>query len=162
MSNSSGGFFDVAAGRAELKRIEVSAFSPDFWNDPEAAQALLQKRSILEKKIRRQEQFEGDIEDAEVLLEFAEEDEGSLKELRSLIERLEHGLSQAEIEMLLAGDEFGTEAVRVTLTAGCEVEGASPVSSDREGTTRYDDAPDGSAELQGTRRYVFDGGCVTW
>jgi len=111
VSNNSGGFFDVAASREELKRIEASAFSPDFWNDPETAQALLQKRSVLEKKIRRQEQFEAEIEDAEVLLEFAEEDEGSLKELRSLIERLEHGLSQAEIEMLLAGDNDHLNAI---------------------------------------------------
>lgn len=94
-----------------MKRIEVNAFSPDFWNDPEAAQSLLQKRSILEKKVRRQEQFEAEIEDAEVLLEFAEEDEGSLKELRSLIERLEHELSQAEIEMLLAGDNDHLNAI---------------------------------------------------
>ena len=111
MWNNSGGFFDVAAGRQELKRIEASAFSPDFWNDPEAAQVLLQKRSVLEKKIRRQEQFEGEIEDAQVLLEFAEEDEASLNELRSLIERLEHGLSQAEIEMLLAGDNDHLNAI---------------------------------------------------
>jgi len=109
--NNSGGFFDVAAGRQELKRIEASAFSPDFWNDPETAQALLQKRSTLEKKIRRQEQFEAEIDDAQVLLEFAEEDEESLKELRSLIERLEHGLGQAEIEMLLAGDNDHLNAI---------------------------------------------------
>lgn len=94
-----------------MKQIEASAFSPDFWNDPESAQALLQKRSVLEKKIRRQEQFEGDIEDAEVLFEFAEEDEGSLQELRSLIERLEHDLGQAEIEMLLAGDNDHLSAI---------------------------------------------------
>ena len=44
-SSSSGGFFDVAAGREELKRIENQASSPDFWNDQEAAQKLLQKRT---------------------------------------------------------------------------------------------------------------------
>lgn len=109
--SNSGGFFDVAAGREELKRIEASAFSPDFWNDPETAQTLLQKRSVLEKKIQRQEQFEGEIDDAEVLFEFAEEDEGSLQELRSLIERLEHALGQAETEMLLAGDNDHLSAI---------------------------------------------------
>ena len=102
--NNSGGFFDVAAGREELSRIEDQASSPDFWNDQEAAQKLLQKRSRLEKKIQRQEHFESQIADAGVLFEFAEEDEESLKELRSLVERLEHELSQAETEMLLAGD----------------------------------------------------------
>ena len=101
MSSSSGGFFDVPRAREELKRIEIEASSQDFWNDQDAAQKLLQKRSVLEKKIQRQEQFESQIGDAGVLFEFAEEDEESLKELRSLLERLEHELSQAETEMLL-------------------------------------------------------------
>ena len=110
-SSSSGGFFDVAAGREELKRIENEASSPDFWGDQEAAQKLLQKRSTLEKKIQRQEQFETTIEDAGVLFEFAEQDEDSLVELRSLIDRLEHDLSQAETEMLLAGENDQLNAI---------------------------------------------------
>lgn len=102
MSNS-GGFFDVAARKKELKGIEVQASAPDFWNDQDAAQKLLQRRSVLEKKIDRQEHFELQLSDAAVLFEFAEEDEASLKELRSLIERLEHEISVAETEMLLSG-----------------------------------------------------------
>ncbi len=64
---------------------------------------MLQKRTILEKKIQRQEQFESQIADAGVLFEFAEEDEESLNELRSLVERLEHEIGVAETEMLLGG-----------------------------------------------------------
>ena len=102
--NNSGGFFDVPARREELNRIEAQASSPDFWNDQEAAQKLLQDRSRLEKKIERQEHFQSQVDDAEVLFEFAEEDETSVQELFSLIKSLEHDLSQAETEMLLAGD----------------------------------------------------------
>lgn len=109
--NSSGGFFDVAAGKEELKRLENHASSPDFWNDQEAAQKLLQKRTMLEKKIQRQEYFESQISDAGVLFEFAEEDEESLKELRSLVERLEHQISVAETEMLLGGDNDQLNAI---------------------------------------------------
>src|SRR5436190_23261636 len=103
-SSNSGGFFDVAAGREELKRIENQASSPDFWNDQEAAQKLLRKRTLLEKKIQRQELFESQMADAVVLFEFAEEDEDSLKELRSLVERLENEISVAETEMLIGGE----------------------------------------------------------
>ena len=109
--NSSGGFFDVAAGREELTRIEKQASSPGFWNDQEAAQRLLQKRTILEKKIQRQEHFESQMADAVVLFEFAEEDEDSLKELRSLVERLEHEISVAETEMLLGGENDQLNAI---------------------------------------------------
>jgi peptide chain release factor 2 len=108
---SSGGFFDVPAGREELKRIESQASSPDFWSDQVAAQKLLQDRSRLEKQIERQEHFESEVADAEVLFEFAEEDESSLKELQPLLERLEHELSQAETEMLLAGDNDRRNAI---------------------------------------------------
>ena len=106
-----GGFFDVPTGREELKRIENEASSPDFWNDQEAAQKLLQQRSVLERKIQRQEHFDSRTEDAGVLLEFAEEDEESLQELRSLIAQLEHELSQAETEMLLAGENDQLNAI---------------------------------------------------
>jgi peptide chain release factor 2 len=109
--NSSGGFFDVPSAREDLSQIENQASAPDFWNDQEAAQKLLQKRSSLEKKIQRQEQFESQISDAGVLFEFAEEDADSLGELRSLVERLEHELSQAETEMLLAGDNDQLNAI---------------------------------------------------
>jgi peptide chain release factor 2 len=110
-SNNSGGFFDVPKGREELNRIEVQASAPAFWNDQEAAQKLLQERSRLEKKIERQELFQTQIDDAGVLFEFAEEDDTSIKELQSLLERLEHELSQAEIEMLLAGENDRRNAI---------------------------------------------------
>jgi peptide chain release factor 2 len=108
---SSGGFFDVATSKEELKRIEHQASSEDFWNDQEAAQKLLQRRRVLEKKIERQELFDSQIADAGVLFEFAEEDEESLKELRSLVERLEHEISIAETEMLLGGGNDQLNAI---------------------------------------------------
>jgi peptide chain release factor 2 len=94
-----------------LNKIEAQASAPDFWNDQEAAQKLLQVRSRVEKKIERQECFESQIADAEVLFEFAEEDETSIKELQSLLEQLEHQLGQAETEMLLAGDNDRRNAI---------------------------------------------------
>jgi peptide chain release factor 2 len=109
--NNSGGFFDVPAQRAELSSIETQASAPDFWNNQEAAQKLLQDRSRIEKKIDRQEHFQSQIDDAGVLFEFAEEDENSIKELASLLERLEHELNQAETEMLLAGDNDRRNAI---------------------------------------------------
>jgi peptide chain release factor 2 len=109
--HNSGGFFDVPARRQELNKIEAQASAPDFWNDQEAAQKLLQDRSRLERQIDRQEHFESQVADAEVLFEFAEEDETSIKELQSLLAKLEHDLSQAETEMLLGGDNDRRNAI---------------------------------------------------
>jgi peptide chain release factor 2 len=94
-----------------LNKIEAQASAPDFWSDQAAAQKLLQERSRLEKEIERQENFESRIGDTEVLFEFAEEDESSFNELQPLLERLEHDLSQAETEMLLAGDNDRRNAI---------------------------------------------------
>ena len=94
-----------------MNKIEAQASTPDFWSDQEAAQKLLQERSRLEKQVDRQEHFESQIADAEVLFEFAEEDESSIRELVPLLERLEHDLGQAETEMLLAGDNDRRNAI---------------------------------------------------
>src|SRR2546421_1837031 len=110
-SNSSGGFFDVPARREELKSIETQASAPNFWNDQEQAQKMLQQRSRLEQKLDRQEHFESQIADAGVLFEFAEEDEESLSELRILLERLDHDVSQAETAMLLSGENDQLNAI---------------------------------------------------
>lgn len=110
-SNNSGGFFDVAAKRGELARLEEQAAASDFWTDQMAAQKLLQQRSGLEKTIRRQEDLETAVADASVLLEFAEEDEANLSELRVLLEGTERDLGQAETEMLLGGENDALNAI---------------------------------------------------
>jgi len=52
-----------------------------------------------------------------VLIEFAAEDEASLKELRAVIERLEREIEEAESEMLLSGPNDARDAI-VTINAG--------------------------------------------
>ena len=106
-----GGFFDVPAKRIELSQIENQASAPDFWSNQEEAQKLLQKRSRLERVSERQEKFETEISDAQVLFEFAEEDESSLAELRQLLNRLEHEAGEAETEMLLSGENDARNAI---------------------------------------------------
>jgi peptide chain release factor 2 len=108
---SSGGFFDGPASREELKRIETEAAAPDFWNNQDEAQKLMQERRRLEQKVERQEHFESQIADAAVLFEFAVEDEASLVELNSLLSRLEHEVSLAETAMLLSGENDALNAI---------------------------------------------------
>jgi peptide chain release factor 2 len=49
--------------------------------------------------------------DAAVLFEFAEEDPDSARELRALVERLEHEVEQSETEMLLSGESDARNAI---------------------------------------------------
>lgn len=106
-----GGFFDPTQKRLELEKLETQIAEPDFWNDQEKAQKIVQQRSRLERAIRRQENFETGISDAEVLFEFSETDESSLKELNDLLGKLEREVSEAETEALLSGQTDANNAI---------------------------------------------------
>ena len=78
---------------------------------------MLRLRSRLETAANKADRFERDIEDAAVLFEFAAEDESSLGELKTLIERLERDVEETETEMLLSGPNDARDAI-VTINAG--------------------------------------------
>jgi peptide chain release factor 2 len=106
-----GGFFDAPKKRAELENLERQISAQDFWNDSDKAQKIVQQRSRIEKALEQQENFETGISDAEVLIEFAESDEGSLNELNTLVNRLENEVSIAETQSLLSGETDANNAI---------------------------------------------------
>lgn len=106
-----GGFFDAPAKRLELERLEGVIAEPDFWNDSENAQKIVQQRSRIEKSLTEQAGFESAVGDAEVLLEFAPDDAGSFSELETLIARLEKEVSAAESQSLLSGETDANNAI---------------------------------------------------
>lgn len=106
-----GGFFDAPQKRAELEKLEEKISAPDFWNDSEKAQKIVQQRSRLEKALTQQETFEAGVSDAEVLFEFAETDENSVKELNDLVLKLEQEVAEAETQSLLAGETDANNAI---------------------------------------------------
>ena len=106
-----GGFFDAPRKRGELEKLEAQISEPDFWNDSEKAQKIVQQRSRIEKALEQQENFETAVSDAEVLIEFAASDESSLKELEKLINRLEGEVSLAETQSLLSGETDPNNAI---------------------------------------------------
>ncbi len=106
-----GGFFDAPRKETELENLERQISEPDFWNDQERAQKIVQERSRIERALQAQEKFETAISDAEVLLEFAETDEKSLKELQELLENLDDEVSAATTEALLSGKTDANNAI---------------------------------------------------
>lgn len=106
-----GGFFDAPAKRKELEILEAQIGEPDFWNDSQNAQKIVQQRSRIEKALNGQEKFETAISDAEVLFEFAETDENSANELQDLIVKLETEVDTAITEALLSGETDANNAI---------------------------------------------------
>lgn len=109
--NNLGGFFDAPQKRSELEKLEAQISEPDFWNDSEKAQKIVQQRSRIEKSLHQQEYFETGISDAEVLFEFTETDENSISELNELVLRLEKEVADAETQSLLSGETDPNNAI---------------------------------------------------
>jgi hypothetical protein len=58
-------------------------------------------------------------------------------------------------------DMDSPRAIEVLLTESCDTGGASPVPSDREGMDRFERVRQVSPTYDGSRFYVFEGGCIT-
>ena len=106
-----GGFFDAPAKRKELDESEKLISEPGFWDDSEAAQKVVQRRSLVERALNRQRGFETGVSDAEVLFEFAETDAASQAELETLLAKLDKDTAEAEIESLLSGETDANNAI---------------------------------------------------
>lgn len=106
-----GGFFDKDAKQKELENLETQISAPEFWNDSDKAQKIVQQRSRIEKALTQQENFESSVSDAEVLFEFAETDADSLSELNDLIVKLEREVAEAETQSLLSGETDANNAI---------------------------------------------------
>ncbi|MDX2031884.1 MAG: peptide chain release factor 2 [Blastocatellia bacterium] len=110
-------FLDVEAKRRSLAELEKQASAPDFWNDQEKAQKVLQQRSRMERAINTAESQQRLVEDIGVLFEFADADEGSAAELRDSIAKLTADVEESETQMLLGGPNDGLNAI-VSINAG--------------------------------------------
>lgn len=106
-----GGFFDPDAKEKELENLETQIAAPEFWNDSERAQKVVQQRSRIEKSLAQQQRFETLVSDAEVLFEFAETDADSIRELNELILNLEIETAEAETQSLLSGETDANNAI---------------------------------------------------
>ncbi|MCW5970566.1 MAG: peptide chain release factor 2 [Blastocatellales bacterium] len=100
-----------------MAALEQQAAAPDFWNDTERAQKVLQQRSRLERAITAAGQQARMVDDVEVLFEFAVEDDSSAGELRETLERLAEAVEESETQMLLGGENDARPAI-VAINAG--------------------------------------------
>jgi peptide chain release factor 2 len=70
-----GAIFDAPAKQQELNKLEVEIGDPDFWNQPEKSQRVMQQRKRLEEAIQSSESVASVTSDIDTLFELAREGE---------------------------------------------------------------------------------------
>jgi peptide chain release factor 2 len=112
-----GGIFDAPGQKQKLAATEAQISAPDFWNQPERSQKVMQDRKRLEEFIANDERIHSMTDELDTLFELAREGESvsddierELKPYAALLERL-------ETAMLLSGKNDARSAI-VTIHPG--------------------------------------------
>ncbi len=112
-SRSSGGIFDVEGKTARLKELEVRTVSPGFWDDGEAARAVMQDITELKTWLEPFEALERKSADHLELggLLATEGDSGLEVEFREEVELLAREVEDLEFRNMLRGADAERDAL---------------------------------------------------
>lgn len=112
-------FLDLEGKGNELDDLRQQASSPDLWDDPQQARLVSQRLARFESLFERVGGLESQIEDAEVLLELADEagDEESKEEALGLLKGASSSLDDLELEALFF-DEYDEADAILSVHAG--------------------------------------------
>ena len=103
----------------EIEELEAKASAPNFWDDLENSQKILQKTGKLKNTVENYDNLCTLFEDLEVLIQMGDE-EGDLsliEEIETSIKEYEEGLASLRLQTLLTGEYEKNNAI-LTIHAG--------------------------------------------
>jgi peptide chain release factor 2 len=108
-----GAFFDQATKVDELNEIEARLADPALWNNPDEAQKLTRRKAELTTGVDALGRIASLVEDAEVLIELAEEarDSSVAKEASDKLVEAGDAIRKAEIRRMLSGEHDRSNAI---------------------------------------------------
>lgn len=100
-----GGLFDLDGLQEAIADNESKMADPDFWNNQEEAQKVINENNELKNKYDNFNQLEEAIEDLEVLLEMVQEedDDELVSELSEKFELAQKKMQEYQLSLLLNG-----------------------------------------------------------
>ncbi|TRM13134.1 peptide chain release factor 2 [Lentibacillus cibarius] len=100
----SGGLFDLDVKRERIKELEMRMTSPEFWEDQEEAQKVIDESNQLKSYVEGFEEIEGKLENLEVSYELVKEenDRELFADLDKEVSELRSEINQFELQMLLS------------------------------------------------------------
>ncbi|MDD4493308.1 MAG: peptide chain release factor 2 [Eubacteriales bacterium] len=103
----------------EIEELEHKTAEPEFWNNPENSQKIMQRVTALKKKADRFRQIEKKWEDLKTLAELGneEEDASVVPEVKELFDDVKDGIEALKLETQLSGQYDRNNAI-LTLHAG--------------------------------------------
>lgn len=103
----------------EIEELETKASAPDFWDDMENSQKILQRTGKLKNTVETYDRICSLYDDLTVLIEMGneEEDLSLIEEIETSIEELEKDLASLRLSTLLTG-EYDKNNVILTFHAG--------------------------------------------
>ena len=108
-----GGLFDLEEKETNIKEYEEMMADPDFWNDGDKAQDIINKNNALKSVVQEFSILEEGLENSEVLFEMYKEesDEDTHQELIEQLNTLQQIANDFELKMLLSGEFDANNAI---------------------------------------------------
>jgi peptide chain release factor 2 len=110
---------NLSAMRKEIQELDQKATAPDFWDNMEKSQKILQRSSSLKDKMEKYEKLKSNYEDLMALIELADEEDdvSLLPQARQELDVFRKGLEDQRLMTLLTGEYDAKNAI-LTFHAG--------------------------------------------
>ena len=109
--------FDIEKAEKRLNELEQKMSATDFWDDPDSAADVLKESKQIRARIEEVKRIKALIEDAEVALEFSEEDAAMEDQFHAYLQKMRRLIRDFELSMLLSG-RFDMNNSFLTIHAG--------------------------------------------
>lgn len=118
--NPCGGYFELEKKEYRIRELEKSAAKPDFWENHQYAQKIMQELDLLKSTVQQWESFRKHLADLKTIIELTEtheHDHGLEKEFKDGLKKLQLEISLLEIETKLSEPTDKLNAI-VSIHAG--------------------------------------------
>jgi len=114
-----GGHFDVESKEEELRELNARIEDPTLWDNPEAAQELMQNRTRAERVLKSFHGSESALDDAATLFEMGSEEGDKESQLEAVqgLDAVQHDIEALELAQMLGG-ETDIESAFLDINAG--------------------------------------------
>jgi peptide chain release factor 2 len=108
-----GAIFDAPGKKSQLAKTEQQISDPDFWNQPEKSQKIMQDRKRLEQSLAEEAEVARLTSDLDTLFELGREGEDVTGELERELKQFSERLEVLETGMLLSGRNDSKSAILI-------------------------------------------------